>query len=159
VEEIFMAFLNIPEELKEHIREEAERFDYQLVDISTKGRDTFFMEVVLDKEGGITLDECGEFNRRITSWIEEQNLFKGSYTLDVCSPGLDRELKSEGDFSWALGKEVKVTMHKAIGGKSVIIGELLEVDNKTDIVIKEAGGSKIHVDMDNVAKAKLHVEI
>jgi ribosome maturation factor RimP len=154
-----MSLVGVPEELRDHIREEAEKSNYQLVGITTKGGDSFFMEVVLDKEGGITLDECGEFNRRISFWIEEQNLFRSGFTLDVCSPGLDRQLKEDGDFSWAVGKEVKITVHAPVNGKSAIIGVLVEADAGKDLVVEESEGDKLTVARDNIAKAKLWAKI
>ena len=154
-----MALVGVPEELKDHIRKEAERAGYQLVGITTKGGDSFLMEVTIDTEGGITLDECGKFNRKISSWIEEQNLFKGGFTLDVCSPGLDRELKEEGDFAWAIGKDVKITVHEPINGKSAIIGKLLEVSEDKDIVVEDAESGTVTISKNNIAKAKLWVKI
>ncbi|MGB2662127.1 MAG: ribosome maturation factor RimP [Candidatus Omnitrophota bacterium] len=154
-----MSLVGVPEELREHIREEAERSNYRLVGITTKGGDSFLMEVVLDKEGGITLDECGEFNRRISSWVEEQNLFRSGFTLDVSSPGLDRELKEDGDFSWAVGKEVKITVHEPVNGKSAIIGILVEADAGKDLVVEEDEGNKLTVARGNIAKARLWVKI
>ncbi|MGB2600362.1 MAG: ribosome maturation factor RimP [Candidatus Omnitrophota bacterium] len=154
-----MSLVGVPEELRDHIREEAERSNYRLVGITTKGGDSFLMEVVLDKEGGITLDECGEFNRRISSWVEEQNLFRSGFTLDVSSPGLDRELKEDGDFSWAVGKEVKITVHEPVNGKSAIIGILVEADAGKDLVVEEDEGNKLTVARGNIAKARLWVKI
>lgn len=154
-----MVLINVPEKLVNHIREEVKKADYQLVDISTKGGTTFFMEVVLDKEGGITLDECSDFNRRISSWIDEQKLFESGYTLDVCSPGLDRALKSNEEFSWAQGKDIKVTTHEPVNGQNVIIGKLVEVNDEKDIVIESEKGDRVNVERSNVAKAKLYAEV
>ena len=154
-----MVTTNVTEKLAEYIREEAKKADYQLVNISTRGSNTFFMEVVLDKEGGITLDECGKFNRKISSWIDKQSLFEKRYTIDVCSPGLDRDLKSRDEFAWALGKKVKVTTHEPVDGNNVIIGELIEVDGDKEIIVEKEEGNKVRVERRNISKAKLHIEI
>ena len=98
----------IPEELGKFIQDEAGKEGFQLVDIVSRGGNTAFFEIILDKEGGISLDECSKFNSKVSTWIEEQDMFSGNFTLDVCSPGLDRLLKSDGDFEWAKGKKVKV---------------------------------------------------
>ncbi|MGB2629752.1 MAG: ribosome maturation factor RimP [Candidatus Omnitrophota bacterium] len=150
---------NIPEKLTEHIRKEAEKADCQVVNISTRGGASFFIEVILDKEGGITLDECGEFNRKISSWVNRQNIFGGKYTIDVCSPGLDRGLKSEDEFSWAVGKNVKVTTYEPVDGSNVIIGKLVEMDGDKEIIVEKEEGDKVRVERKNVSKAKLHVVI
>jgi ribosome maturation factor RimP len=154
-----MSNLRIPEELAGFIREEAEKAGYQLVEITTRSGNAFFVEIVIDKKGGITLDECSDFNRKIMSWMDENKMFEGGYTLDVCSPGLDRELRTEGDFWWALGKQVRVTTHEPVEKMSSIIGKLVKANEKEGITVEQDNGSTVHVDKNNVAKAKLWVSI
>ncbi len=149
----------IPEKLEEFIREEAKKRGYQLVDLSTRGGRTFFMEVVLDKEGGITLDECSEFNRHVASWIDEEGIFEYEYTLDVCSPGLDRELKSEGDYSWAVGKDIEVRTHEPVNEANLTVGKLLEVKGREGILMERPDGQTVFVEKKNIAKAKRWVSI
>ena len=149
----------IPEKLVQFIQEEAGKANYKLVDFSTRGGRTSFMEIVLDKEGGITLDECSEFNRKITAWIEEEGIFGSEYTLDVCSPGLDRELKSDNDFNWAIGKDVEVRTHEPVEGKNVTVGKLVKADSAEGVVIEESEGNKVSIDRDNIAKIKLWVSM
>ncbi len=148
----------IPEELAEFIREEAQKSDYELVDISAGGGKELFLEVVVDKEGGITLDECSSFNRKIMSWIDGRNIFRQGYTLDVCSPGLDRELKSDSDFSWAIGKQVEVRMHEPLDKKSSVIGKLLKGSTEEGITVESEGGT-ICVEKGNIAKVRLWVSV
>jgi len=154
-----MSMVGIPEELLEFIREEAERADYDLVDISARRGNASFLEIVIDKKDGVSLDECSDFNRKITSWIEDENLFGGNCTLDVCSPGLDRELKSDGEFLWAVGRKVKVMMHKPVDGRSAVTGTLVEANEGKDIILEEDNGSRVCIGRANVAKAKLWVTI
>jgi ribosome maturation factor RimP len=154
-----MTILNVPEKLEEHIRKETEKSGYQLLDINTRGGKTFFMEIIIDREGGITLDECGDFNRKISSWIDGEKLFEGGYTLDVCSPGLDRELKNENDFIWAKNKEIKVTTHEAVRGESAITGKLVEAEGEREIVVEKEDGKKLHINKKNIAKARLWVKV
>lgn len=151
-----MTMKHIPDELAQYIREEAERLHYQLVDIAAKGGYTLLLEIILDKEVGITLDECSDFNRNITSWIEEHGVFDGGYTLDVCSPGLDRKLKNDSDFLWAQGKDICVTTYEPIDGKRKIVGKLLRLDGKGDIIIDERGGSTLHIGKEAIASARLY---
>jgi len=149
----------IPEELAEFIREEIGKMNYELVDISTRGSRTFFLEIVIDTEGGITLDECGSFNRKITSWIDDNNVFKSGYTLDVCSPGLDRILKSDMDLLWATGKQVEVRMHEPVDSKNVVIGKLARTDDKDTLTIETVDGSTVCIDKSNVTRVKLRMKI
>lgn len=149
----------MPEELSEYIRKEAENSGYEIVDLATRGGKGFFLEIVLDKEGGITLDECTAFNRKVTSWMDGQKMFEGGYTLDVCSPGLDRPLKSDSDFMWALNKQIQVKTHEPVNGKSAVIGKLIKTDGDKDITIQDEDGSEVRIERSNVARAKLWVSV
>ncbi|MEA3488715.1 MAG: hypothetical protein U9R44_00010 [Candidatus Omnitrophota bacterium] len=149
----------IPEKLSEFIHEEAERSNYRIVCISTRSRTGFFLEIVLDKEGGITLDECGGFNRKISCWIEAERLFNGRYTLDVCSPGLDRTLKSDSEFSWAAGKLVEVRTNEPVDGRNAIVGKLVKGNTAEGVTLEEENGNTVYIENNNVARTKLKVTI
>jgi len=149
----------IPEELKDFIEKEAERAGYAVLELTAKSGRGFHIEVVLDKEGGITLDECGELNRRISSWIDEKGLLGEEYTVDVCSPGLDRELKNDQDLTWGTGRDVDVNFHQPVDGKSSVIGKLVGVGEDNTFTIELDSGDNITIDRKNVARVKLHVEI
>lgn len=144
----------VPEKLLDFINEEINSLDYQLVDIILRGRASF--EIILDKSGGITLDECAEFNRSISAWIDREKMFSGEYTLDVSSPGIDRALKSDGDFLWATGKLVEVKVYEPVDEKREFAGKLLKAEGD-NIILKEESGSEISVSRKNIAKAKLKV--
>ena len=147
------------EELIEFIGGEAGRLGYTMVDISSRKGRGLFLDVVIDKEGGITLDECGDFNRKIVAWIDRQEIFGQGYTLDVSSPGLDRELRSDTEFLWAVGKQIKVKTQESIDGRTEITGKLLEVDSAESIIVGEAEGTTICIARDNIAKARLRASI
>ncbi|MDP8299059.1 MAG: hypothetical protein P9L88_04070 [Candidatus Tantalella remota] len=147
----------IPEELLEHIRNEAKDAGYQLVDIISRGGSGVLIEIVMDKEGGITIDECSSFNRKILSWIEDSAVISSAYILDVCSPGLDRPLKTENDYKWAEGKQIEIIMNEPVDGKNNLIGKLLESEEDSCIVVEETEGNFVRVSKTNVAKARLKV--
>jgi len=75
----------------------------------------------------------------------------------VTSPGLDRTLKADNDFVWAVGKKIKVSTYKPFDGKNVFKGKLIGLGEGT-IVIEENSVS-IEIPRDMIAKAKLDPEI
>jgi len=153
----FMA--KIPEILNKHIQEEAQKLGYIIVDVTASGGRSTAVEITLDKEGGITLDECGNFNRKIISWIEGNDDLPQRYTLDVCSPGIDRVLKSDNDYSWAKGKDIEVRVWEPVQEKKEFIGKLVEFSLDGKISIETEDGENIIIEKDNVTKARLHVKI
>ncbi len=154
-----MAERRIPEELVEYITGEAKNAGYVLVNVSSRGSRSFVIEVALDKEGGITLDECSAFNRKIKSWIEEKDIVGGNVALDVCSPGLDREIKSDREFLWAMGKNVQVRTHERVGDNNVVTGKLLEGSSEKDISVETGEGDTVLIQRENIAKIRLCVTI
>jgi ribosome maturation factor RimP len=117
------------------------------------------LEVTVDKEGGITINECALLNRSIVSRVEKDDIHAEDFIIDVCSPGLDRELKSDSSFKWGMGKIVKVITGAEINGKTVIDGRLLEKTPEGDILIGRPDGTEVMIERNKVNKIKLVPEI
>ena len=103
---------------------------FELVDIeclSAYGRMVF--RIYVDKEGGITLDECARVSREVGDLIDIKDFIKHEYVLEVSSPGLNRPLKKEKDFLSAIGKMVKIRMAIPINGRRRFTGHLRKVEN------------------------------
>ncbi|MFH1411256.1 MAG: hypothetical protein ABIG55_01230 [Candidatus Omnitrophota bacterium] len=147
---------NIPEEIMDLIENLAKEKEYDVVDIATKGGASF-IEVVLDKKGGITLDECARFNSDMVLWIGESDLSNKNYTVEVSSPGLDRELKSPREFLWAAGKQVKITMNEPLEERFEMVGELIGAEDGKEIIVRNASGKDVSVKKKNIKKIKLHI--
>jgi len=146
----------LPENLIAFINEEACKSNYRVVDVTSKGRGTLSIEIVLDKEGGISAKECGDFNRLIVAWIDANGLFNGYYVLDVCSPGLDRELVTINDLKWAEGRGVCVMTREPVDGKTRFIGKLIGPVNEAELVIEDVEGQRTRIERKKVSRAQLH---
>jgi len=90
----------------------------------------------MDKEGGITIDDCVEISRAVSDWLDETDFIDESYILEVSSPGLGRTLKKDKDFLRELGKGVEVKLYKAIDKRKDFSGILKSFDDE-NIVIEE----------------------
>lgn len=151
-----MSTANLPENLLGFINDEARKAGFTVVDVFSKGRGSLSIEIVLDKEGGISAKECGDFNRLIAAWIDANGLFNGSYVLDVCSPGLDRELVTNNDLKWAEGKEVCVVTREPVEGKTRFVGKLMGPASGSDLVIEDSEGRRTHIERRKVSRARIH---
>jgi len=140
--------------LTDFIEVEAEARGWQVVDIAMRKGNTVRIEVTLDKEGGITLDECGDLNRGLAAWIDSEGIFPGGYSIDVNSPGLDRQIRTEKEFKWARGRKVEVNTREPLEGKTSVIGKLLD-ENETEIEIEEENGNTLNISRDIITKVKL----
>ena len=78
----------------------------------------------MDKEGGITIDDCVEISHSIEAKLDAEDFIKEAYILEVSSPGLGRQLKKDRDFEKSIGKDVEVKLFKAVDGVKEFEGTL-----------------------------------
>lgn len=83
------------------------------------------LRLFIDKEGGITLDDCTSVSHQIGDLITAKGIINQPYTLEVSSPGLNRPLKNVKDFELVVGREVKIKTHKPIQGRKNFKGVLI----------------------------------
>lgn len=116
------------------------------------------LKFLVDKLGGITADECVHLNKMISGFLDAKNLIQERYLLEVSSPGLDRPLKTHRDFVREVGRLIRVSTCQPIEGGSTHVGTLREVDRKM-IVIEKKDGMRVAITFDQIASARLEVEL
>ncbi len=98
---------------------------FELVDVEfVKEGSTWYLRVYIDKEGGITVNDCELVARRMNDILDAEDYISESYVFEVSSPGLGRPLKKEKDYIRNLGKEVEVKTYRAIDGEKEFVGYL-----------------------------------
>jgi ribosome maturation factor RimP len=153
-----LTYKELREQLKDFVTSLLLPAGFQLVDMVIKDGRKLAVEIVVDREGGISLDECAALNRQVVSWLEEKQNGEGDFIVDVCSPGLDRELKSETSYKWATGKNVKVYTFAPVDGERHITGTLSGRSESGDITIC-AEDKDIFIEKKNVAKIRLWTDL
>lgn len=109
---------------------------YETVDVEyVKEAGQFYLRVVVDKEGGISLNECEEVSRELSPKLDENDFIKENYYLEVSSPGIDRALKRDKEFVKYKGRDVEIKLYKAIDGVKQFEGELVGLDEENNIVV------------------------
>ena len=96
-----------------------------------------YLRIFIDKPEGISINDCTDVSHAIDPVIDDADPIDGSYYLEVCSPGTEREIVRPHHFEYAIGKEVKVKLFKAIEGKKEFVGVLKAYDG--DITLDIAG--------------------
>ncbi len=112
----------------------------------------WYLRVFIDSENGIGIDECTNVSHAIDPIIDEADPIDKSYYLEVCSPGIERELTRDWHFEWAKGKKVKFRLYKAVDGKKEFEGILSEV---SDSLTLTSENETISFDKESVSKAYL----
>ena len=117
------------EEILLHIVEE---YGFELVDVEyVKEGGTWYLRTYIDKEGGISIDDCEKVSRRLSDILDEKDYIDDTYIMEVSSPGLGRPLKKEKDFKRSLGKEVDIRTYRMIDKQKEFTGILKDYDKDT----------------------------
>jgi ribosome maturation factor RimP len=117
-----------------------QEMDFELVDVEflhSQGR--WILRLTIDREGGITVDDCAKVSRELGDLIDVKDLIRQRYFFEISSPGLDRPLKKEKDLLRALGKKIKVTMKTPIQGRRNYSGLLTDFADGTLYMEMEQG--------------------
>ncbi len=96
-----------------------------------------YLRIFIDKLEGISINDCTDVSHAVDPVIDEADPIDGSYYLEVCSPGTDRELCREHHFEYGIGKEVTVKLFKAIDGKKEFTGVLKGYDGGITLAIDD----------------------
>ena len=118
---------------------------------------SWFLRVFIDKEGGVDIMDCERISRRLDPILDEADPIPDSYTFEVGSAGIERELKRPSDFEQFMGHEVEVRLYQAVDGSKVFVGKLIGYENG-DVSI-EVGKASMRFMKSQVALVKLHVSI
>ena len=110
--------------------------NFELVDVEfIKEAGTYYLRIYIDKEGGITIDDCEIVSRALSDKLDEKDFIEESYILEVSSPGVGRPLKKDKDFARSIGEEVDVKLFKPIEKQKEFNG-ILESFNEEEITVK-----------------------
>lgn len=134
--------------------------DLYLVDIEyVKEGPDWFLRVFIDKDSGVTIDECGEVSLELSEKLDEVDVIKGNYFLEVSSPGVERPLKTKNDFKQSINKNVYITLYVHIDGEKEFEGTLIKFENDTATIEYKVKTRKkeVEVPFDKIAKARLAV--
>ncbi len=115
----------------------------------------WFLRIFIDKEDGVSIDDCVNVSHAIDPIIDEADPIDHSYCMEVSSPGIERELIRPEHFIKMTGKEVKVRLYKALDGAKEFIGTLCSYD---DTLVIDTDAGKKEFDKKSVAKVYLFEE-
>jgi len=126
---------------------------YEIYDVqySKEGKNNY-LRIFIDKDGIIDINDCEKVNNAINDVLDEADLIKEAYFLEVSSPGLERNLRSVKHFEKQIEKEILVKVFKPVDGKKEFIGILKSVDDNNIVIqIDEMSYS---IDFKNISMAK-----
>ena len=134
-----------------------EDMGYELVDVEyATNYGKWVLRLYVDKEGGITLDDCALTSREVGDLIDVKDIIDHEYVLEVSSPGLNRPLKKEKDYLRALGKKIRLRTISPVEGRRNFTGTLKTFQEGT--LGLEMEGGLVNLVWQEVEKANLVYE-
>lgn len=98
----------------------------------------WFLRLYIDKEGGISIEDCEAVSRPMSDLLDEADPIEGSYVFEVSSAGADRVLKTDAHFEQFMGAEVEVKLYRPRDGRKEFVG-LLRTHNDGDVTVEING--------------------
>ena len=126
---------------------------YELADIDAHLGRRGLLRLFIDRQGGVTLDDCQRVSEQVGAFLDVEDPLSGSYVLEVSSPGFDRRLRTLAHFERFNGELARVELKDARDGRRNLSGRLAGVEG--GLVLLEVEGEMWRVPMNDIAVARL----
>ena len=122
-----------------------------------RGKEGMVLQVLLQADHNISTNDLVEVNRCLSNYLDEiEDEFNESYTLEVASAGLEREIRNDRELSNAIQKDIKVNCYKKFQGNKFFLGKLISFDSAV-IDIEQRNGNIIKIPRELISKLNFAV--
>ena len=118
---------------------------------------SWFLRVYIDKEGGVSIDDCETVSRPLSDLLDEHDPIEGSYTFEVSSAGADRALKKPEHFEQFQGSEVEVRLYRPREGRKEFVGVLKSYEDG-DVTLN-VNGAETRFTKQEIALVRLYLRV
>ena len=130
---------------------------YKIYDViyEKEGKDNYlriFLDCDLDGKNPITIQDCEKVSNAINDLLDNEDFIKSQYFLEVSSPGLERNIRSDEHLEKFLKSKVEIHLFKPINKEKIITGILKKYDE--NIIIIETDDNEINIEKNDIAKMK-----
>ncbi len=138
----------------QELEPELEEQGFELVEVEFgQHGGPFSLCLYVDKEGGVTLDDCQAVSQLVSPLLDAGDFVRGRYMLEVSSPGIDRPIRRPKDFERFVGENVVITALVPVDGRKRFKGTLRAF--RDGLVSVECDGRTVELHVENLKKAKL----
>lgn len=113
----------------------------------------YFLRLYIDKDGGVTIDDCENVSREISPMLDELTFIKDAYIFEVSSPGIDRALSRPWHFEKVLGEEIEIKLFAPLDGSKELCGVLKGYED--GIITLDMNGKEITIEKSKAASVRL----
>ncbi len=117
----------------------------------------WMLRFFVDKVAGVGIADCQRFSGEVGDVLDAADLIPESYDLEVSSPGLTRELRTEREWRWARGRVVRCWLSEPLHGRTELTGRLTEA-TETVVRLEAPDGGETELPRRSVAKARLELQ-
>jgi len=137
----------------------AEDNEVELVHVEILGskRDSV-LRIYIDKPEGVTLEDCTNFSHKIEDVLDARDIVPGTYTLEISSPGIERQLYNVADFVRFVGELAKVSLIEELDGQRNFVGHIRGVNGST-ISFEDRSKGIVEFDHSQIKKANLKIDL
>lgn len=136
------------------INESVQSLNLSIYDIEyVKEGSSWYLRIFIDKDGMVDINDCENVSRLIDPMLDEADIIKSAYCLEVSSPGIERVLRKPEHFEKYKGNEVEVSLFKPYNNQKVLKGVLLNGDDKKLTI--SIDDEEITLNMKDISKVKL----
>ncbi len=118
---------------------------------------TWYLRIFVDKEGGLSIDDCERISRRLDPMLDEADPIPDSYVFEVGSAGAERELRRPRDFEQFMGAQVELKTYQSVDGSKSFVGTLAGYEEGAVTVL--VGGKAMRFEKGQIALVRLHVSL
>ena len=131
---------SIKETVRDAVSPTITELGYDIWDItySKVGAD-YHLEITIDSPNGINIEDCEKVHRAIDPILDEVDPIEGFYYLDVSSPGIERELRTDAHILHSIGQKVEAKLFAAKNGRRVVCGILKSFEDGVLVITEQAG--------------------
>ena len=148
----------IEEQIEQLVGGKIAQMGYELVDVEyakVKGQDDELV-VYIDRQGGVTLDDCEAVSLAVEPIIDEADPIAHAYVFCVSSPGIDRPLKKPRDYEKALQTKVDLKLYEKLNGKKELTAVLIGYDENT-VRLQMPKGQELELGREKIALIRPHI--
>ena len=117
----------------------------------------WYLRIYIDKEGGVSIEDCEAVSRPLSDKLDEADPIQGSYVLEVGSAGADRALKKPEHFAQCMGQEVDVKLYRPREGRKEFTGTLAGYD-QGNVTVTQPHGAEVVFEKKEIALVRLHLD-
>jgi len=142
---------SVKETVREAISPTVSELGYRIWDVTfTKIGADYHLEITIDNDRGINIEDCERVHRAIDPILDEVDPIEDFYYLEVSSPGIERELRTDEHIAYSIGAKVEAKLFSQKNGRKSYTGTLTEFDGAAVTIIDN--GESVTLQKSEIAK-------